>query len=98
LALPEGAADQVHERIGIPSKNPIRRTVDLISGSREMDRALMVSLKCDAVRVVGVAIGFDDYSLGRPVEVDENILDQDIDLRERETELTAEGEKVDLQR
>ncbi len=41
----------------------------------------MVSLECDAVRVVGVAIGFDDYSLSPPVEVDEEALDQDIDLR-----------------
>jgi len=57
----------------------------------------VVVLEGRAVGVVRVAVCFDDHLLGRPVEVDENVLDQDIDLRERQTELTTEGEEVDLQ-
>src|SRR5262245_14651775 len=58
----------------------------------------MISLKSRSVPVVGVAICLDDQSRRRPVEVDQMSLDQDVDLRERQASLLAEGEEVDLER
>ena len=71
--------------------------MDLVAGRRQRDGALVVALEGQAIAVVAVAVGFDDHPLGRPEEVDEIALDQDVDLRQREAGLAAEGQEVDLQ-
>jgi hypothetical protein len=56
----------------------------------------MVVLEGRTVGVMSVAIGFDHEALGRPVEVNEKLSNQDIGLRQWQAELATKREEVDL--
>jgi hypothetical protein len=96
LALAEGAANEVHKWIWIPSEYPMRRTMDYVASGDEGDGALMVALESRSIGVVSVTIGFDDEALRGPIEVDKKPLNQDVHLRERYAEFATERQEIDL--
>jgi hypothetical protein len=82
--------DVAEEEVWFPGEHARGCTVDLVAGRGKCDGALVVILKRGTISVVPVAVGFDHQPLSRPEEVDFEALGQDIHLRQRKAELTAQ--------
>jgi hypothetical protein len=58
----------------------------------------MIPLEGASIAVVGEAIGFHDYSLRQPKEIDEITRDQDIHGRRRKVRPPTQGKEIHLER
>ena len=71
--------------------------MDVIPGGSQGDGALVIVLEGWTVAVIRVAVSFDDDSVGRPKEIDEVVLHQNVDLGQWQAKLATKDQKVDLQ-
>jgi hypothetical protein len=81
----------------LTGEHSIGESAYLVTGGREGKISLAVPLKCTAVAVVRVSIGFDHQARLSPEKVNEEPPDLHVYLWSREPRLAAQREKVGLQ-